>query len=269
MHEALPWLEEVVRVARSGRLGVLTDVDGTISPLAPRPDLARVSPRARAALAALVPQVALVGAVSGRELEDVRALVGLPGLFYGGAHGLRWCYGGVEEVEPEAAPFAALVPRAAAELAARLRGRPVRFERKRFGLAVHYRDDPDPDAARGAVLTAVERSPSARAFAVREGARVVELAPPLGVTKGTLVRRVVDRFGLDGLLYFGDDVTDADAFTALRELRAARRITGVAVAALHDETAPQAHAAADAAVPAVEGVARALEALSERMKDEG
>jgi trehalose-phosphatase len=259
------WLAEAAQAARTGRLGVLTDFDGTISALAPRPDLAVLDPGCGAALAALRPLVPLVGVISGRELDELRALVGLPGLFYSGSHGLSTWYEGVEEVEPGAAALRDLVGPAEADLAAALRGRRVLFERKRFGLAVHYREDPDPDAARFAILEAIGRSAAAAAFVVREGARVVELVPPLGVSKGMALRGAVERFRLDGLVFFGDDRTDADAFTALHDLRAAGRIRGWAVAAVHPETAAEVLTEADAAVPSVTGVTAALTALVGRL----
>jgi trehalose 6-phosphate phosphatase len=150
---------------------------------------------------------------------------------------------------------------AASDLARLLSGMPVRFERKRFGLAVHYRDAPDAAAARHEVLAAVSESSAARRFAVREGARVVELTPPLRVSKGTVIRRVVDQFALTDIVFFGDDVTDADAFLALRSLRDEGRIRGVAVAARHPETAAEALASADVEVPGVDGVVVVLETL--------
>jgi trehalose 6-phosphate phosphatase len=262
------WLDDLIGAAAVGRLGVLTDMDGTISPLAPRPDLARVDARARSALAALVQRAPLVGVVSGRELDDLRRMLELPGLFYSGGHGLSWCFGDAHGWAGGVERFESLVAPAAADLAARLGGRSMRFEQKRFGLAVHYRDAPDPAAARAAVLAAVSASPPARPFAVREGARVVELTPPVQATKGTVLRDVVDRFALTALLYFGDDVTDADAFRALRELRDAGRISGVAAVAVHAETASEALAAADVRVPAVEGVAAVLEALAKALAGE-
>lgn len=268
MTDTFPWLDDIIRAARQGRLAVLTDVDGTISALAPAPDLAVVSPRARTALASLTELAVVVGAVSGRELDDLRERVGLPDLYYSGGHGISSWYRGVEERAPEAAPFAALTVQAMAELAGPLAGRAVRFEQKRFGVAIHYRGDPDPAAARAAVLAAIAASPAACSFSLKEGARVVELLPPLGITKATTIRRLVERFTIDVLLFFGDDITDADAFAALRELRAAGRITGAAVLAVHPETAAEAYALADVSVPAVEGVAAVLEALERGLSGE-
>lgn len=248
--------------ARGGRLGVFTDFDGTISFFAPRPDLARIDPRCHDALAVLAPLLPVTGVVSGREVAALHALVGLPELFYGGSHGLTSWYRGEETVEPGAAGLEDLVLPAEADLAAALTGLHVRFERKRFGLAIHYRDDPDPAAARAAILTAITRSPAASAFVVHEGARVVELAPPLGASKGMMLRALRVHFGLTALVFFGDDITDADGFRTIRELRAKGEVQGWAVAALHPETAAEARALADAAVPAVTGVADALEQLA-------
>jgi trehalose 6-phosphate phosphatase len=255
------WVEATVAAARDGRLGVLTDVDGTVSPFAQRPDDARVDARALVALSALSSRVTVTGAVSGRDLDDLMRMVGLPDLYYSGGHGLSWRFGDLSGHTEGAEVFEGAVEPAASDLARLLAGMPVRFERKRFGLAVHYRDAPDAVAARHQVLAAVSESSAARRFSVREGARVVELTPPLRVSKGTVIRRVAEQFALTDLVFFGDDVTDADAFLALRALRDEGRIQGVAVAARHPETAAEALAAADVEVPGVAGVVTALETL--------
>jgi trehalose 6-phosphate phosphatase len=256
------WLGRLVTSARDGRLGVLTDIDGTVSPFAQLPDDARVDPRAVTALETLSTHAIVTGVVSGRDLDNLMRMVGLPGLYYSGGHGLSWRFGELSGHSDGAEVFESAVEPAASDLARLLSGMPVRFERKRFGLAVHYRDAPDAVAARHEVLAAVSESSAARRFAVREGARVVELTPPLRVSKGTVIRRVVEQFALTNLVFFGDDVTDADAFLALRALRDEGRIGGVAVAALHPETAAEALAAADVQVAGVDGVVAALETLA-------
>lgn len=256
------WLGQLATSAHDARLGVLTDVDGTISPFAQRPDDARVDPRAIAALNDLSAHVTITGAVSGRDLDDLITMVGLPDLYYSGGHGLSWRFGELSGHAEGAEVFESAVEPAAADLARLLGGMPVRFERKRFGLAVHYRDATDAALARHEVLAAVAQSGAARRFAVREGARVVELTPPLRVTKGTVIRRVVEQFALTDVVFFGDDVTDADAFLALRTLRDEGRIRGVAIAARHPETAAEALAAADVEVDGIDGVVASLEGLA-------
>jgi len=47
---------------------------------------------------------------------------------------------------------------------------------------------------------------------------VLEVLPPVEASKGTAVRRLLDRARLSRALYAGDDTTDLDAFTALEQL---------------------------------------------------
>jgi trehalose 6-phosphate phosphatase len=47
---------------------------------------------------------------------------------------------------------------------------------------------------------------------------VLEVVPPLDANKGTAVRALLARTGLDRALFAGDDTTDLDAFAAIEEL---------------------------------------------------
>ena len=81
--------EEFLKAINTPRLGLITDVDGTISPIVDVPDEARVTPRNLKLLAELEIQLPLVAVVSGRSAEDVAQRVGLPGLVYIGNHGME------------------------------------------------------------------------------------------------------------------------------------------------------------------------------------
>jgi trehalose 6-phosphate phosphatase len=56
---------------------------------------------------------------------------------------------------------------------------------------------------------------------------VLEVLPPLDVSKGTAVRRLLEERGLRCALYAGDDTTDLDGFRALDGLDAAVRVAVV------------------------------------------
>ena len=71
------------------RAAIFLDVDGTLAPIAPRPEDARVPDEARAEVARLAERYALVACVSGRTGEDARRMVGVDGVRYVGAHGLE------------------------------------------------------------------------------------------------------------------------------------------------------------------------------------
>src|SRR5258706_4856935 len=75
--------------SHSARLLLLLDFDGTLSPIVKNPRRASLPQATRRVLTDLArrPGVA-VAIVSGRRIEDLRALVGLP-VIYAGNHGLR------------------------------------------------------------------------------------------------------------------------------------------------------------------------------------
>jgi len=70
-------------------LGLFSDIDGTLSAIAPTPDAAILLPGVADLLKQALPTFDLVAAVSGRTAIDARAMVGLPGLLYIGNHGLE------------------------------------------------------------------------------------------------------------------------------------------------------------------------------------
>jgi trehalose 6-phosphate phosphatase len=203
----------------------------------------------------------MVGAMSGRALFDLRAKLDLPDLLYIGSHGLTWWYQGIDEVPEEVHPYLELAKRAELELGPLLEHPGLRFEDKGIGLAIHYRLAPDDQAARQAILAAIKGSPAAQGFELREGIRVIELYPRIHVNKGTALRRVVERFALDGLLFLGDDLTDVDAMYAAAQVRGdGHRIATVAVR--HAESPAIAAETADWVVEGVAGAEQILEWLA-------
>ena len=114
------------------RSALVFDVDGTLSPIAPSPELAVVPDETRRELRRLVERYALVACLSGRAGLDARKLVGVDGVEYVGNHGL------------ELHPVRALALRSRAF--ATPSGLPV--EDKGISLAYHYREAADEKAAR-------------------------------------------------------------------------------------------------------------------------
>src|ERR671939_139493 len=110
---------------------VLLDVDGTLAPIAARPELARVPDATRAELARLVGRYALVACISGRTSGDAEALVGVDGIRYVGVHGL--------ELAPEADRWRGPLREFAASV-----DWPV--EDKGLAVVFHYREADDADA---------------------------------------------------------------------------------------------------------------------------
>ena len=77
----------ILALVREGPFGLITDLDGTISPLTRTPAEATVSPACRRHLEAIAARAALVAVVSGRTAGEVCRIVGLDGIVYVGLHG--------------------------------------------------------------------------------------------------------------------------------------------------------------------------------------
>ncbi len=245
-----PLLQPLLRAARPG---VITDVDGTISPIVDDPDAARVTPRSRELLAALAGRLALVAVVSGRAAADVQARVGLPALVYVGNHGLeRWQAGRVS-LTPEAAAHRPALETALEQLAA-LDEPGMQVEDKGPTLSVHYRRTPDPAAAEARLRPALEGITAAAGLRLFQGRMVFELRPPIEVHKGTALRQLIRDHGLDAALYLGDDTTDIDALRMARQLREAGECHAVGLGVQSAGTPPAVLEAADLAVQGVSGV---------------
>jgi trehalose 6-phosphate phosphatase len=259
----------VLAVVGSGRAGLVTDVDGTISPIVARPQDAAVLPRAREALIGLRDRLVVVAVVTGRGVEDVRRMVGIDGLTYVGNHGLEWLRDGRSDLLPEARAWAPQVATALDQVRLDL---PTRLssgllvENKGASASLHYRLAPDPEATRAALLASLARWVVPGGLRVEEGRRVINLLPPLTVNKGTAVNQLVREHELDGVVYFGDDVTDAHAFRALRGLREDRGLRTLAVGVVGPETPSSIRELADTSVADAPAVAELLTRVLEGLK---
>jgi trehalose-phosphatase len=212
------WEELASRAGEAGRVCVLADYDGTLVPLVDRPELAVLPDATRRVLRDLEanPRI-ILGVVSGRSLENISALVGLPGLWYVGNHGFEIRTPGGREMrfyEEDDLRFLAAVTDELAAETADIPGAVI--ERKGPIVALHFRlvaEDRVPDAER-AFLRVADRHH--RRIMVGRGSRVFEARMRGNCNKGTALRIIRRELRLGTLLlYFGDDLTDRDAFRAL------------------------------------------------------
>ena len=260
-------LDAFVRAAAGApaAAALFCDIDGTISPIAPRPADAHVPAEFRALLETLVGRLGLVAFVSGRALDDGRRMIPLEGAAYVGTHGLETLLpDGDVVVEPQAERYVAVIHEVA-EAAARdldCAALGVVLEDKRTVLAVHYRLATDPAATRHEILTRVIDPARERGLAIATGHYAFEVRPPLPFTKGTAVRNLLAAGDYFSALCCGDDLTDVTAFAAIREWgeHDARRHT-CALAAVTDETPRPVLEGADVLVRATPGVRESLTRL--------
>jgi trehalose-phosphatase len=200
---------------------VLLDIDGTLAPIAPRPEMAVVEPDMLDAIAALsrAPETA-VAIVTGRAVADGRRLVPVAGTWTVGNHGIETMDpAGAVVVHEAARTYEDSVARALVrmtDIAGGIDG--VVIENKRWSLSIHFRVAP-PEAGPMIDAAAVDISHSL-GLVVTRGKGVVEIRPPTVVNKGTasvaLVRRLGAATSRASIAYLGDDETDEDAFRLLR-----------------------------------------------------
>ena len=248
--------EQVRELLALSPFGLFTDIDGTISEIAPSPSAARVSESCRESLEILAGRVALVAAVSGRSVADARAMVGLDGIVYIGNHGCERWAGGVTELMPGLHEHAVRIEALLNKLRQILTIDGLSFEYKGLTATVHYRGSSDRPAARDAIVSALRDMPDAAGVRIAEGKMSVEIRPPLPVSKGTAVIAESEERGLRGVIYLGDDLTDVDVFAALHS--GDLPFTSLSIGVLGEETAPEVSAAADLTLNGVGDVERFL-----------
>jgi trehalose-phosphatase len=204
---------------RTRHLAFLLDFDGTLVPIAKRPELARADAALRVMLDRLGshPQVS-VAVVSGRSREDLLAAMG------GSVRASLFAEHGGVGVLPDGAVVFLTKPPNGDLLPVRHRVREVTWpegvwvEEKDMALALHTRGAPRDGAARAGTMLRqivgdVDRGQRLR---VLEGKEILEVQPR-GLHKGLVVewlRR--PQTGKSPLLVaIGDDRTDEDAFRSL------------------------------------------------------
>ncbi|MBV8180767.1 MAG: trehalose-phosphatase, partial [Mycobacterium sp.] len=216
--DALQSYSQIAAVAAARRLAVLLDFDGTLSAIVDDPDAATLVAGAADALKALAAQCD-VAVLSGRDLADLVPRIGQAGIWYAGSDGFELTApDGTRRHNKTAEAAIGVLEHLATELRDRLAlfdG--VRVEHKRFAVAVHYRNAA-LEAVRqvtGAVHTVAQRS----GLRVTNGRKVVELRPNIAWDKGKVLEWLLHRVSdADSVLpiYIGDDLTDEDAFDAVR-----------------------------------------------------
>lgn len=209
------------RIGGSPRI-IMLDIDGTLAPIAPRPQDAIVPPATRRAVATLASRPGVhVVLVSGRGAADARRLVSVGNTWVIGNHGIEVVGPqGETEIAPEAEPYRGAMAQAARKIVSAVTHvSGVTLEDKVWTLSVHYR------LADAAVVprlkAAIDSIAQQHGLRVTEGKGVYELRPPVDLNKGTAVLALARRLGglVPGtsIVFAGDDRTDEDAFRILRK----------------------------------------------------
>ncbi|ANN14772.1 trehalose-phosphatase [Amycolatopsis orientalis] len=213
--EALPaeLRRAIVQVARTPRLLVACDYDGTLAPITANPDEARPLPESVGALRSLAGlHETTTAVISGRALRDLATLSRLPAeVNLVGSHGSEFDIGFIHALDDKARE---LHRRLEAELENLVLDVPgVSLEVKPASIAVHVRRA-EHEAGRR-VLRDVHNGPSQwEGVSTTDGKEVVELAV-VQTDKGRALDTLRHQVGATAAIFLGDDVTDEKAFARI------------------------------------------------------
>lgn len=165
----------------SGRAGFVSDFDGTLSPIVPRPDQAQPLPAVVEALGVFVRRLRLVAIVTGRQAQDVAERLPVPGIVIVGNHGVEWLENGSRHIAPQAELW---IPRISAAAHVLRNALPeLLVEEKLITLTVHTREVQSDDVRRQA-RAIVEQVAREHGLVVKPGKEVWELRPRSRSTRG-------------------------------------------------------------------------------------
>ncbi len=222
--EPIEKLNQSGRIARTERLWLFLDYDGTLADFAPTPEDILPEPELLDLLEELSnhPNIK-VAIVSGRRLDHVKALVPLPGILLSGTYGIEIQI--ADEQAINQADYASIRPALEAfkprweNLIADKEG--FFLEDKGWSLAIHARFAREDEAAQ--VISKAHKMASQELplepFRLLGGHRFIEIGPQLA-SKGKAVRYLIENFPWTGALpvFIGDDDKDEEAFEVVQSL---------------------------------------------------
>ena len=194
------------------------DFDGTLAPIMSYPQRARLGARTYCILETVARHFP-VAIITGRALSDVQARVSISRISFAGNHGLEWSVRGKTRrvpIPPRMQRSLRIIRVRMQSLARRYRG--AVLEDKMHTLSLHYRHvlPSNHAAVRAEVKKAARETGNLRLLG---GTYIVNILPAVHRDKGTAAREMY--VALAGRkrpvpVFVGDDVTDEDAFRALK-----------------------------------------------------
>ncbi len=216
---ALKSFKKIENQFKDKEIVLFLDYDGTVTPIVSHPKDAHLCTEMKNILIKLSNQCTLA-VISGRGLNDIKSRVGIKGIYYSGSHGYEIEGPGIKMEYKPALKFVETFDALEIELTKLLAGVDgALVERKKFSIALHYRNvsSSEVDLVKKAADNAVIKYPKIRKS---YGKKVYELQPDLQWDKGRAIEWLTDALHIkkkeSKIFYIGDDITDEDAFRAIK-----------------------------------------------------
>jgi len=212
--------QEFQKLIKNKKPVLFLDYDGTLTPIVKHPEDAILSDEMKEAVKACASKL-IVAVVSGRDMDDVKGMVGVEELYYAGSHGFR--ISGPNGLYHEHKQTKEILPKLnqiEKELNNNLSDiEGIKIERKRYAIAVHYRNVAEKDVStiKDKVEALVNKSDGLKKG---EGKKIVEILPAIDWHKGKAIAWMLIMPELKEKenivpIYIGDDITDENAFKAI------------------------------------------------------
>jgi len=222
-------LESLKKIIRRKPFGLITDMDGTISPI-PRDFLETpIPPPTIPQLTELASRLDLLAVISGRKAGALREIINIPGVEYIGHYGMEWWENGQAMLHSDVTASLADMRAVAAELDALRAIDGVIIQDKWATISVHYNTVQRPDATKQQIMDLLQKSPHIKNLRLMDEKTNIGIVPRLGIDKGTAVTRLIKQRHLKSAIYLGDDIGDLPAFRAVRIAREKQDFMGLAV----------------------------------------
>lgn len=219
-------LKKINESLKGKYLFLFLDCDGTLAPIADTPDQAVVSKKTKALLNSLADKTnCKIAIISGRELDNLKKKINLKNLIYSGNHGLQIDGPGIKYKLDIPVGYKKVLQLIKNQLKDKLSGiKGVIIEDKKFSLSLHFRIAglKQVPFIKKAFYESTFVYAAKNKIIIKKGKMLLEIRLPIEWDKGEVVLWLLAR--QKNLLktkkivpiYIGDDITDEDAFKALK-----------------------------------------------------
>ena len=206
---------------------LLTDFDGTLTPIRKHPDLAALSEEIRQTLIKFTQDKAIfLGIITGRSLKQIKKLVNIPEILYVANHGIEIEGPGIHYVSKDARKARYILWHIYMRLLKSLRHiKGIYVEDKGLSISLHYRavkKKGDIEFVTSTLRAITKPFLDRKMLSLSTGKMVYEIRPPVEWNKASTIQWLLTNyfpleFGENALLiYLGDDKADIEVFDSFR-----------------------------------------------------
>jgi trehalose 6-phosphate phosphatase len=225
-HENLPnaliEIEQLFKIRGDRKFVVCLDYDGTLTPIVSDPEAAELPDDNRDIITQLSNHIP-VAVISGRDLQDLKRKIEINSIIYAGSHGFDISGpDGLEMVHESEKEITPALDKAEQRLNEHLKDiRGAKIERKKFAIAVHYRNVDDHEVVQSVKNEVQKEADRQEILKTGSGKKIMELKPDIDWNKGYALTWLTEKMGWNAKnylrIYIGDDITDEDGFEAIKE----------------------------------------------------